>query len=137
MSAFLDTSTLIYWTEENKKADRVEALLNEGAAISVQVLNEFTNVLYKKKTFPLTHIKVWCQTLIAVCEVHSLSVETHALAMELMAKYNFSFYDANIVASAKLGGCNALYAEDMQNGLTVKFQDKSTLTIQNPFLHSA
>ena len=133
MSAFLDTSVLIYWTEENKKADRVEALLNEGPAISVQVLNEFTNVLYKKKSFALPHIKVWCQTLIVVCEVHSLSTETHALALELMGKYQFSFYDANIVAAAKLGGCDVLYAEDMQNGLTVKFQDKTTLTIQNPF----
>jgi predicted nucleic acid-binding protein len=72
-----------------------------------------------------------------VCEVHSLSIETHALALELMGKYQFSFYDANIVAAAKLGGCDFLYDEDMQNGLTVKFQDKSTLTIQNPFLHSA
>jgi len=133
MSAFLDTNVLIYWTEENKKADRVEALLNEGPAISVQVLNEFTNVLYKKKSFALPHIKVWCQTLIVVCEVHSLSIETHALALELMGKYQFSFYDANIVAAAKLGGCDVLYAKDMQNGLTVKFQDKTTLTIQNPF----
>ena len=133
MSTFLDTSVLIYWTEENKKADRVEALLNEGTAISVQVLNEFTNVLYKKKSFPLTHIKVWCQTLLAVCEIHNLSTQTHALALELMSKYKLSFYDANIVAAAKLAGRHVLYAEDMQNGLTVKFQDKTTLTIQNPF----
>ena len=134
MRAFLDTSVLIYWTEVDKKADQVEDLLLNDAIISVQVLNEFTNVLHKKKSLPLPHIKAWCDTLKAVCEVRDLSVETHDLALALMSSYHFTFYDANIVAAAKLGGCNVLYAEDMQHGLAVKFFDKKTLSIQNPFL---
>jgi predicted nucleic acid-binding protein len=68
-----------------------------------------------------------------VCEIHELSVNTHTLALQLMAKYKFSFYDANIVSAAGLAGCDVLYSEDMQDGLIVRFPDKTTLSIRNPF----
>ena len=133
MKAFIDSNVLIYWTDDSNRADVVEKLLAAEASISVQVLNEFTNVLYKKRALPLNQIQKWCDTLLEVCEVLELSVNTHTLALQLMAKYKFSFYDANIVSAAGLAGCDVLYSEDMQDGLIVRFTDKTTLSIRNPF----
>ena len=45
MKAFIDTNVLVYWVDASSRADRVEALLAQDAVISVQVLNEFANVL--------------------------------------------------------------------------------------------
>ena len=133
MKSFIDSNVLIYWTDDSSRADTVEQLLAADASISIQVLNEFTNVLFKKRGFPIKQIQKWCDTLLDVCEVHELSVKTHSLALQLMAKYKLSFYDANIVSAAGLAGCDVLFSEDMQDGLVVRFPDKTTLSIRNPF----
>ena len=133
MKSFIDSNVLIYWTDDSTRADVVEQLLVADASISIQVLNEFTNVLFKKRALPLKQIRKWCDTLLDVCEVQELSVKTHSLALQLMSKYKLSFYDANIVSAAGLAGCDVLYSEDMQDGLVVRFPDKTSLSIRNPF----
>ena len=133
MKSFIDSNVLIYWTDDSTRADVVEKLLAADASISIQVLNEFTKVLFKKRALPIKQIRKWCDTLLDVCEVHELSVKTHSLALQLMAKYKLSFYDANIVSAAGLAGCDVLYSEDMQDGLVVRFPDKTSLSIRNPF----
>ena len=133
MKSFIDSNVLIYWTDDSTRADVVEQLLVADASISIQVLNEFTNVLFKKRALPLKQIRKWCDTLLDVCEVHELSVKTHSLALQLMSKYKLSFYAANIVSAAGLAGCDVLYSEDMQDGLVVRFPDKTSLSIRNPF----
>ena len=133
MKSFIDSNVLIYWTDDSTRADVVEQLLVADASISIQVLNEFTNVLFKKRALPLKQIRKWSDTLLDVCEVHELSVKTHSLALQLMSKYKLSFYDANIVSAAGLAGCDVLYSEDMQDGLVVRFPDKTSLSIRNPF----
>ena len=133
MKSFIDSNVLIYWTDDSTRADVVEQLLVADASISIQVLNEFTNVLFKNRALPLKQIRKWCDTLLDVCEVHELSVKTHSLALQLMSKYKLSFYDANIVSAAGLAGCDVLYSEDMQDGLVVRFPDKTSLSIRNPF----
>jgi predicted nucleic acid-binding protein len=50
----------------------------------------------------------------------------------LARDHGFAFYDALIVAAAIEAGCDTLFTEDMQHGLTI---DK--LTICNPFRQSA
>ena len=133
MKSFIDSNVLIYCTDDSMRAETVEQLLAADANISIQVLNEFTNVLFKKRALPLKQIRKWCDTLMDVCEVHELNVKTHSLALQLMAKYKLSFYDANIVSASGLAGCDVLYSEDMQDGLIVRFPDKTTLSIRNPF----
>ncbi len=133
MKSFIASNVLIYWTDDSTRADVVEKLLAADASISNPVLNEFTNVLFQKRALPIKQIRKWCDTLLEVCEVHELSVKTHSLALQLMSKYKLSFYDANIVSSAGLAGCDVLYSEDMQDGLVVRFPDKTSLSIRNPF----
>ncbi len=111
-------------------------MLAGESVISVQVLNEFANVLRKKRAMPVADIQTLSNTLIGACEVHALSVLTHQAALAFMARYNWSPYDANIVAAAGLSGCATLCSEHMQDGLKIKFPESvrgATLTIRNPF----
>ena len=136
MKAFIDTNVLIYWVDDSARADVVEQLLAQQAVISVQVLNEFANVLIKKRSMPFVDVTKLSETLIDVCQVFDLSVRAHQVALMLMAKYKFSLYDANIVAAAGLSSCEVLYSEDMQDGLNVKMPPAAggtALSIKNPF----
>ena len=46
---FFDTNVLLYLlSEDNRKADRAEAIIAMGGVISVQVLNEFASVASRK-----------------------------------------------------------------------------------------
>ena len=136
MKSFIDTNVLIYWVDDSARADLVEQLLSQQAVISVQVLNEFANVLRRKRAMALPDVEALCATLIDTCDVLDLSVRTHQTALTLMARYNLSVYDANIVAAAALSGCAVLYSEDMQDGLNLKLAGSasvSALVIRNPF----
>ena len=136
MKAFIDTNVLIYWVDDSTRADVVEQLLAQQAVISVQVLNEFANVLRKKRAMPLRDVEALCTTLIDTCDVLDLSVRTHQTALALMARYQLSVYDANIVAAAALSDCTVLYTEDMQDGLNLKLPGSAgtnSLVIRNPF----
>ena len=47
--SFFDTNVLIYLASNDAaKADRAEAVVREGGAVSVQVLNEIANVARRK-----------------------------------------------------------------------------------------
>ena len=136
MKAFIDTNVLIYWVDDSTRADVVEQLLAQQAVISVQVLNEFANVLRKKRAMPLPDVEALCATLIDTCDVLDVSVRTHQTALALMARYQLSVYDANIVAAAALSDCAVLYTEDMQDGLNLKLPGSAgtnSLVIRNPF----
>ncbi len=136
MRTFIDTNVLIYWVDDSARADTVEQLLAGESVISVQVLNEFANVLRKKRAMPLADIRFLSNTLINSCEVYDLSVRTHQSALALMGRYKLSLYDANIVAAAGLSNCAVLYSEDMQDGLNIKLPEPggaSALSIRNPF----
>jgi predicted nucleic acid-binding protein len=58
-----------------------------------------------------------------------ITIETIRHAWELRKRYNLSFWDSLIVASALQAGCTTLYTEDLNHGMIV---DKS-LHIVNPF----
>jgi len=137
VKVFIDTNVLIYWVDDSTRADRVEQLLAQQSVISVQVLNEFANVLRRKRAMPLEDIQTLCTTLTDTCEVLDLCLRTHQTALALMARYNLSVYDANIVAAAALSDCAMLYSEDMQDGLNIKLPapiNAQPLVIRNPFL---
>ena len=61
MKCFVDTNVLIYWVDDGARADTVEDLLAGNAVISVQVLNEFANVLIKKRSMSLIDVTGMCQ----------------------------------------------------------------------------
>lgn len=129
---FFDTNVLLYLLSENAfKADRAEAVLVEGGVISVQVLNEFASVALRKIGMTHAEIRDILGTIRSVCQVQSLTVETHDLGLDISERFGFSLYDSMIVGSALEADCAILYSEDMQSGQNINGQ----LVITNPFLN--
>lgn len=129
MTAFFDTNVLIYAQGPGAKGEAARGALMDGGIISVQVLNEFANVLRRK--FRLE----WNIVAAAVADVRELfdsirpvDIETHEAAIALAGAHGFSFYDSLIVASALQAGCKTLLTEDLQAGRRI-----DSLVIVNPF----
>jgi predicted nucleic acid-binding protein len=119
--SFFDTNVLVYLASgDATKADRAEAALAAGGAISVQVLNELTNVARRKMQMSWTDTDAFLNTLRSLLTVHPLTVETHETGLALAERYGFSLYDAMIVASALHAGCDTLWSEDMQHGMALE-----------------
>jgi predicted nucleic acid-binding protein len=126
---FFDTNVLLYLlSADAAKADRAEELLAGGGIISVQVLNEFAAVASRKLGMAWSEIRDALRPIRAICEVESISIETHDRALEIAERYRFSIYDAMIIAAALKAGCNTLYSEDLKDGQRIE-----KLTILNPF----
>ena len=129
-STFFDTNVLLYLlSPDPRKADVAEHLVSRGGTISVQVLNEFTQVARRKFNMSASDVTTILSTLRRTLKVESLTEATHDLGVELSVKYSLSVYDAMIVASSLSCGASTLYSEDMQSGLLVEKQ----LRIENPF----
>jgi predicted nucleic acid-binding protein len=129
-ASFFDTNVLVYVASADAaKANRAEAIVAAGGAISVQVLNELTNVARRKMQMSWTDTHALLDTLRALLTVHPLTVDIHETGLELAARYSFSIYDAMIVASALHAGCDTLWSEDMQHGMALG----EGLRIVNPF----
>ena len=130
MSAFFDTNVLVYAQQQNPKGDKARALLEDGGAVSVQVLNEFVSVLRKRQGKSWDEIDRAIEDILALVDPPlPISIEIHDAARKLARDHSFSFYDALIVAAALSGHCGTLFSEDMQHGRAI-----NGLTITNPFL---
>ena len=126
---FLDSNIVLYLLSgDAAKAELVQALLEAGAVISVQVLNEVTSVCLRKLKMPWQEVDALLLAVKAACEVLPLTVASHEKAVELAKRFQLSFYDANIVACALLSSSPVLLSEDMHSGLLI-----DGLLIQNPF----
>lgn len=126
---FIDSNVLLYTLGQNAlKAERAVSIVDASPCISVQVLNEFTNVARKKLKLDWSVIKIGLMNATANCHVVSMTLETHQRAVEFAEINLLKIYDANIIAAAVLAGCDMLYTEDMNHGQRV-----GGVLIQNPF----
>ena len=131
---FLDTNILVYATLDDEAQDPrsaiAKALISEGGAISIQVLNEFAHVTHRKLKHSWPEISLAIEDFRELLdEPRPLTVATHEAALKIADRDGFSFYDSLIVASALEAGCSTLLSEDMQSGRVV-----DGLTIRNPFV---
>jgi predicted nucleic acid-binding protein len=127
---FFDTNVVIYLVSADaKKADGAEALIRQGGAISVQVLNEAANVARRKMAMDWRETRQFLASLRGLLAVAPLTPETHALGLDFAERYTLSIYDAMIAAAASLAGCARLWSQDMQDGM--KIGEK--LRVANPF----
>jgi predicted nucleic acid-binding protein len=128
--SFFDTNVLIYIASDDPvKADKAEALIGSGGAISVQVLNELANVARRKMRMSWQDAYAFLSLLRGLLTVHPVTIDTHETGLTLAERHNLSVYDAMIAASALHANCNTLWSEDMQHGMTLD----SRLRIVNPF----
>lgn len=132
MSAFLDTNILVYAQQTGPKATISRDVIARGGTISVQVLNELTNVLRKKDNRSWRDIELVLDDVDAALEpALPLTATTTRAALALARDHGFSYHDALIVAAAIEAGCDVLYSEDLQHGRSI-----GGLAIVNPFLGS-
>lgn len=126
---FLDTNIVLnLLSGDQRKADTAEALLSQGAVISVQVLNEAVSVCRRKLGMPWDEVHALLAAVRACCDVLPLDLATHEQGLQLAEQFGLSVYDALIVSSAVQAGAQTLYSEDMHDGPVV-----GDTTIRNPF----
>ena len=127
---FFDTSVLMYLlSQEPKKAERAEELLEAGGVISVQVLNEMANAATRRNRLPWPAVRETLEIVRTLTHVEALTLDMHERALDIAERYQFSFYDSLIVAAALESHCSILYCEDLQNGQRIE----RSLRVVNPF----
>ena len=128
--SFFDTNVLIYSASSDPaKADRAEAIIATGGAISVQVLNEIANVARRKMRMSWSETHSFLDLIRSLLTVHPITVEIHDAGLALSERYGLSTYDAMIAASALHAGCDTLLSEDLQQGMVID----QRLRVINPF----
>jgi len=127
---FFDTNVLLYLLSgDDNRADRAEQELSAGGVVSVQVLNEFALVATRRLEMSIAEIREVLATLRSVYTIVPVNEGTHDVGLRIAEKHGLSVYDAMIVASALLAGCNTLVSEDMRHGQVLD----GRLKVRNPF----
>jgi len=131
---FLDSNIILYSyskTElnKNKIANTLIFSLSE-VYISTQVINEVTNILYKKFKLNSTSIEDVIEEIDNCFKIVNFSLTTQIMAIKIKEKYRLQYYDSLILATALENGCVILYSEDMQHNQIIENQ----LKIINPFI---
>jgi predicted nucleic acid-binding protein len=134
---FIDTNVLVYHVDASdpRKTEIAhtilrDAIANDSACISFQVVQEFLNTMVRKAERPLSHEQAHtylAEVLSPLCRVFA-SIPLYQNALDLQARYRFGFYDSLIVAAALSADCRELLSEDLQHGQRIE-----GLTICNPF----
>lgn len=139
-SIFIDSNIWIYAfldsEKDHEKQRKILTLLEEIPAdstviSSVQVVNEFHWILFRKYGIDEATIKAKVTKGLAVfASVVPLDFRVYQDAFRIRDKYNISFWDSLIVASALDNKCTLLYSEDMQHGLLID----NKLKVVNPLV---
>ena len=134
---FIDTNVFIYHldTTDARKhalAERIvrDGLANGNACISFQVVQECLNTALRKAevALELDAARSYMDTvLIPLLQVPASAALYHR-ALDVRARWRFSFYDSLIVAAALSAGCSRLLSEDLQHGQRIE-----SMSIHNPF----
>ncbi|MDJ0600487.1 MAG: PIN domain-containing protein [Crocosphaera sp.] len=104
--------------EDSRKRKIAVSLTNsKGIIISTQVINEVCSVLKRKTNLAEQDIYQLIQEFEEQCNVINLTTVILKKASFLRTKYNLSFWDSLIVATALCVEVESLYSEDMQDGL--------------------
>lgn len=127
---FLDSNVLIYAFTTDPRSEAALALLGRSCAISVQGLNEFTNVARRKLGMSWGEIGRAVASMRTLCPlVLPLDVGTHTEAVRIAERYGYAIFDALVVASALRARSEVLWSEDMHDGQVID----DCLRIANPF----
>ena len=131
---FLDTNIIIYcYSNSEIEKQIISRKLFENYSelnISKQVINEITNILFKKFKLSSFDIKNTIEQISNIVFTCDFDFNTQIKAIEIKDKYNLQYYDALIIATALENNCNIIFSEDMQHNQVIE----NKLTIINPFI---
>lgn len=127
---FIDTNVLVYLASADAaKAERAESIVALGGTVSVQVLNELTNLARRKMRLSWDETSELLSIVRRLVAVVPLGVETHERGLSIAERHGLSVYDAMIVAAAAMAGADILWSEDMQHDAVL-----DGVRIKDPFL---
>ncbi len=132
---FVDTNVLIYAVcplpNEVDKARRAQELLKTAdLALSAQVLQEFY-VQATRETRPGALNHEDASNIVRRLErfpVQPITARVVNDALALRERFRINYWDAAILAAARIAGCRTVYTEDLNPG-----QDYGGVRVVNPF----
>lgn len=92
-------------------------------------MNETINTLKRKFSLDYPQIRDVIDELGQQSQIAIVSFDTIRKALEISQRYQYSYFDSLISASALEVGCDRLYSEDLQDGQKIG----NTLILINPF----
>ena len=140
VAVFVDTTTLLYSQDvryPQKQARATEWLMSllssDEMVLSAQVLNETYAVVKRKPEFAhwRSAVRPFLLDLARWTAPQAPPDEALAEAWALEARYNMSFWDSLLLASANRAGCDYFLSEDLNDG-----QSYGHVRALNPFRHT-
>lgn len=132
---FIDTNIFVYAKlatkqdiEKQQQAKQFLKSQQNTVVISTQVLSEFASVLIKHRIDDET-IKNAIAEIAEDCIIAPVSFSTIQAALEIKSRYQFSYWDSVIIASALENNCTILATEDLQHNQLIA----EKLRVKNPF----
>ena len=118
-----DTNILIYAAntspeERVKRARAAEVLKEDDLSLSTQVLQEF----YHQATRPRGRLGMTHEQALAFLAplmelpTQPVTQEVFRTASGMANRHSISYWDAAILAAARMLGCDAVYSEDLNDG---------------------
>lgn len=138
---FFDTNIFIYSlleaeNERDKAKNETALSLLEQEDIEIiisnQVLNEVSNILLKKSDFTKNQIVETLQWMLDTLTLVKSSPNITLNAVDIVERYQFSFYDSLIISSAIAANCDYLITEDLQDNQIITYSTRQ-LKVINPF----
>src|SRR5262249_52808830 len=114
-----------------KSALARQTIQKGNLCLSTQVVNEVCINLIKKAGMAEADIQNLIESFYDKYIVAPISRDVMLTASALRVRYQFSFWDSQIVAAALSVGAAVLYSEDMDTALVIE----NKLKIINPLLH--
>lgn len=135
----LDTNIILYpydvnanFEKKNKACQLLRLLqFQHNTALPAQILAEFSSVALRKFKPPLPHDKILLQLnrLTQIFPVLPLTEKVVFEALKGVGKYQFSYYDAQILATAKLYEIPIILSEDFNTNSII-----DGINFINPFI---
>ena len=132
--SFIDTNVFLYAFLNQDVAKKsvaarilVEAVKTANGYVSLQVVNEFCNVMVKKSGKSLSEI-LEATKLFGRFHMVEGALRLTQRALEIKHLYDVQFYDSLMLAFAESAGCDEVLTEDLNDG-----QMYGSVKAVNPF----
>jgi len=134
---FVDTNVLVYARDPRDAMKRsiasewIRLLWNEERGrTSVQVLNEYYDVITRKYRPAVKHEDAWDDVRYHLSSWNPQPLDSEVLecAHDVEARYRLNWWDCLVVAAAQIQHCVLLLSEDMQDGA-----DYGGVIVRSPF----
>ncbi|OQX72964.1 MAG: hypothetical protein B6D61_13085 [Bacteroidetes bacterium 4484_249] len=130
---FIDTNVLVYYFQKKDEPKKIIArrLINDyidNIVISTQILGELFNVLKKSGNTSKKSTEIIKECLVSF-EVISIEPYIVSQALYIHERYEYSYYDSQVIFAALYSYCKILYTEDLHHNQLIE----KKLRIINPF----